>query len=419
VTEAPARTDLLQGTLDVLILKTLALAPLHGWGISQRIQQLSRDVLQVNQGSLYPALYRSRRRLDPLGVGQLREQSPRPLLRADAGRPPAARRGDAELGALRRRGLAGARGERVMSRLRAAWAALFRRRALERQMDEEMRFHLEMEIQKLERRGLDRETARSRPCAASAESRNTRKSAATPGGSRPSRPCGRTSASPLRGLKRNPGYAAAALATLALGIGANVAVFSIVHGVFLQSLPYGGGERLVRLKRTSRRRTSRTSASRLRRSPTSHADAIPGGLAEYHSMWFILLREPEPERVQTGVVSANFFGVLGVEPILGRSFRRGEDAPGAEPVLLLSYDYWKRKHGGDSEGRRPNLQDERPDPHGRRSASADARPIPTRTTSGCRLRRAPSAGARPLPATETRACCNSSGARSRASSSRA
>jgi PadR family transcriptional regulator, regulatory protein PadR len=58
VTEAPARTDLLQGTLDVLILKTLTLAPLHGWGISQRIQQLSRDVLQVNQGSLYPALYR-------------------------------------------------------------------------------------------------------------------------------------------------------------------------------------------------------------------------------------------------------------------------------------------------------------------------------------------------------------------------
>jgi transcriptional regulator len=52
------RTDLLQGTLDVLILKTLRAAPMHGWGISQRIQQLSEDVLQVNQGSLYPALYR-------------------------------------------------------------------------------------------------------------------------------------------------------------------------------------------------------------------------------------------------------------------------------------------------------------------------------------------------------------------------
>ena len=53
-----ARSDLLQGTLDLLILKTLALEPMHGWGISQRIQQISRDVLQVNQGSLYPALHR-------------------------------------------------------------------------------------------------------------------------------------------------------------------------------------------------------------------------------------------------------------------------------------------------------------------------------------------------------------------------
>ena len=50
--------DVLQGTLDLLVLKALSLAPLHGWGISQRIQQLSRDALQVGQGSLYPALYR-------------------------------------------------------------------------------------------------------------------------------------------------------------------------------------------------------------------------------------------------------------------------------------------------------------------------------------------------------------------------
>jgi transcriptional regulator len=52
------QADLLQGTLDLLILKTLALGPLHGWGVSQRIQQMSRDALQVNQGSLYPALHR-------------------------------------------------------------------------------------------------------------------------------------------------------------------------------------------------------------------------------------------------------------------------------------------------------------------------------------------------------------------------
>lgn len=52
------QADLLQGTLDLLILKTLALGPHHGWGVSQRIQQMSKDVLQVNQGSLYPALHR-------------------------------------------------------------------------------------------------------------------------------------------------------------------------------------------------------------------------------------------------------------------------------------------------------------------------------------------------------------------------
>src|SRR5260370_33242001 len=55
---ARAKSDVLQGTLDLLILKTLELGPMHGWGISLRIQQVSEDVLQVNQGSLYPALHR-------------------------------------------------------------------------------------------------------------------------------------------------------------------------------------------------------------------------------------------------------------------------------------------------------------------------------------------------------------------------
>ncbi len=55
---APSKSDLLQGTLDVLVLKTLSSGPMHGWGISQRIQQLSEEVLEVNQGSLYPALHR-------------------------------------------------------------------------------------------------------------------------------------------------------------------------------------------------------------------------------------------------------------------------------------------------------------------------------------------------------------------------
>ena len=56
--ETPSSTDLLQGTLDLLILKTLSLEPMHGWGIASRIQQVSKDALQIGQGSLYPALHR-------------------------------------------------------------------------------------------------------------------------------------------------------------------------------------------------------------------------------------------------------------------------------------------------------------------------------------------------------------------------
>ena len=59
---SPTRTDLLQGTLDLLILKTLALGPMHGFGISQRIAQVSKEVFRINQGSLYPALYRLEQR---------------------------------------------------------------------------------------------------------------------------------------------------------------------------------------------------------------------------------------------------------------------------------------------------------------------------------------------------------------------
>jgi PadR family transcriptional regulator, regulatory protein PadR len=62
VSVAASSSDVLQGTLDLLVLKALSLAPMHGWGISQRIQQLSRDALQIGQGSLYPALYRLEKR---------------------------------------------------------------------------------------------------------------------------------------------------------------------------------------------------------------------------------------------------------------------------------------------------------------------------------------------------------------------
>jgi predicted permease len=152
----------------------------------------------------------------------------------------------------------------------------------------------------------------------------------------------------LRSLANHRAFSIAAVATLALGIGANSAIFSVVHGVLLQSLPYGGGDRLVRLRQDAPSAGVEDAGfSPLELADYRAATKSFDGLVEYHSMYFVLLGRAEPERVQTGVVSAEFFDVLGVQPLLGRTFRKGEDAHGAEAVLVLSYAHWMRSFGGD------------------------------------------------------------------------
>ncbi|MGZ4984392.1 MAG: ABC transporter permease, partial [Chthoniobacterales bacterium] len=152
----------------------------------------------------------------------------------------------------------------------------------------------------------------------------------------------------LRGLVRNPGFTAVVVLTLALGIGANTAIFSVVHGVLMRPLPYRAPERLVILNQAAPKIGEQ-----------SFGFSVPdftdfrertrafSAMSEYHSMWFILLGRPDPERVQTGVVSDNFFDLLGVKPLLGRTFLPGEDKQGAAPVLVLSYNYWKKSFAGD------------------------------------------------------------------------
>jgi len=152
----------------------------------------------------------------------------------------------------------------------------------------------------------------------------------------------------LRGLRRNPGFSSVVVLTLALGIGANTAIFSVVQGVLLRPLPYASPDRVVTLNQAA----PQAGQPSLGFSVPDFTDFRErnrtfSALAEYHSMWFILLGRPEPERVQTGVVSDNFFDLLGVKPLLGRTFLPGEDQPGAAPVLVLSHEYWQRSFGGD------------------------------------------------------------------------
>jgi len=152
----------------------------------------------------------------------------------------------------------------------------------------------------------------------------------------------------FRALARSPAFTLAVLVTLALGIGASTAIFSVIYGVLLRPLPYPQGERLVHLAQPARLSAvknvgiSPIEIRELRARATTVTD-----LVEYHAMPFVILGGQEPERVQTGVVSAEFFQTLGVRPLLGRLFEKGEDLPGAPPVLLLSYKYWQAHLGGD------------------------------------------------------------------------
>jgi putative ABC transport system permease protein len=152
----------------------------------------------------------------------------------------------------------------------------------------------------------------------------------------------------LRQVRRNLGFAIATVLTLGLGIGANTAIFTMIDGLLLRPLPYAHGERLVHV----RYGVPALGADTIRFSVPEVFDLRSQnhsfeGLSEFHSMSFTLLGRGEPERIETGVVSANAFEVLGVKPLLGRSFVPEDEQPGAPPVVLLSHGFWHRRFGGD------------------------------------------------------------------------
>lgn len=150
-----------------------------------------------------------------------------------------------------------------------------------------------------------------------------------------------------RRLRSTPVFMAVSILTLALGIGASTAVFSMVNGALLKPLPYESGRQLLRIRQPTATNPvaglSVLEVDDLRAQATSFT-----GVAEYHSMPFQFYGKGEPQRVQTGVVSDTFFDLLGVRPMLGRGFRPGEDAIGAPNVILLGYRYWMDTFAGDS-----------------------------------------------------------------------
>src|SRR5688572_8243667 len=156
----------------------------------------------------------------------------------------------------------------------------------------------------------------------------------------------------LRGLRHRPGFALSALLTLALGIGANIAVFTMIDALLLKPLPFGErSERVVSLHSTHPTQPQDWDDSRLSfpdLKDVQAASRLLEDVAGYGSRGFTLAGDGEAERVQGGSVTPNLFPMIGAHPILGRPFR-DEDAaaPGFEPVVLLSHGLWQRRFGGD------------------------------------------------------------------------
>ena len=149
----------------------------------------------------------------------------------------------------------------------------------------------------------------------------------------------------LRQLRRQPGFAAVALLTLALGIGANTAIFSVVHGVLLRPLPFADPGRLVRIAETSRGELNTVS-------PTNFVDWREQsrsftGMAAVSNGQAALTGAGEPEQLRYAQATAQLFDVLGVPPLLGRTFAAGDDRWGGPRVVVLNEGLWRRRFGAD------------------------------------------------------------------------
>src|SRR5690348_9035255 len=152
----------------------------------------------------------------------------------------------------------------------------------------------------------------------------------------------------LRGFARKPLFAAAAVLTLALGIGANTAIFSVADALLLRPLPYAQPERLVLLSADQKGTAlSRGPLSWTRFEQVSRESRSFSGLAAVTNETFNLTGQYDPEQITAARVTWNFLPVLGVQPALGRGFTEQEDQPGGPLVALLSDGLWRRRFHAD------------------------------------------------------------------------
>jgi len=151
----------------------------------------------------------------------------------------------------------------------------------------------------------------------------------------------------LRGMRKQPGFTLIAAITLALGIGANTAIFSVINALILTPPHFTEAERVVALWRTAKDKRSKGPASYLDLQEWSAQSRSFEAIAGYKRNPFTLLEDNQAEQIPGMRVTARFLSLLKVNPMLGRDFQVEEEKRGAKDVVIISHEFWQKRLGGD------------------------------------------------------------------------
>jgi putative ABC transport system permease protein len=228
---------------------------------------------------------------------------------------------------------------------------LFGRRQAERQLSAELQYHLERQIEQNLAAGMPPEDARYAALRLFGGVQQIREECREAGGITHLEHLVQDFKHALRTLRKNRGFTAVAILTLALGIGANTAIFSAVYAVLMRPLPFRSPGRLVRVfEANDRAGIAGEGCSYAEFQDWRKLNHVFSGMAAVQGHDLNLTGNGEPMVVRVGDVTAGFFSVLGVPPMLGRTFVPADDDEGAAPVVVISYSLWRSRFGAD-----PNL----------------------------------------------------------------
>ena len=228
--------------------------------------------------------------------------------------------------------------------------SLFGRRRRDRALEEEFRSHIDLATEDHIARGMTGYEARRAALRSFGGVTQTKEAYRRQRGIPMLETLVRDTTYALRQLRRNPSFTAIAVLTLALGIGVNIAIFSIVNGILLSSLHIRQENRVLELglQEKDASWSSRFSVPEYRDLRSQSKSSFSSVALEEYSLDGLSAQSSQPSRVLTDFVTGNYFQTLGVQPLLGRFFLDSEgETSGADPIVVLSYTYWKHNFNGD------------------------------------------------------------------------